>query len=354
LNDQFPPIGYSIHHLINEKLGYKLIETHYAGSITYHVIDRKDNILPITTYSDWESLQHDPIEGEYKDTYQLTYTTGYKYNLITHFKNEFNTELHGESDYTTSLEAKSKKLNEILNTTYSVIRKHSDPRAIIDKVTYDAIKQQLAEKLAKNNQVNSNSTTGINSLQDVDIHSIATQNAVSNAEVEMILQQTMFMQSSPMTQNKAFEYVTWDGKLDEAYKMIDLLTNMIYEAVGLSKLVVSPDTNTANLSGVSYKRHVSPALRRAKKKQEAFEASAKIMIRTVMSVLGYEDSVSIKFGDGLENDINAVIEKNKHLLDYGLTTVLMAIQEVHNMDEEQAQQLLNNIGNERLLTQPSL
>jgi hypothetical protein len=136
--------------------------------------------------------------------------------------------------------------------------------------------------------------------------------------------------------------------------MIDLLTNMIYEAVGLSKLVVSPDTNTANLSGVSYKRHVSPALRRAKKKQEAFEASAKIMIRTIMSILGYEDSVSIKFGDGLENDINAVIEKNKHLLDYGLTTVLMAIQEVHNMDEEQAQTLLDNIGNERLLTQPSL
>ena len=344
INEQLPPEAYQLTHVLDEKKQIKLLETHYSGSIEYKIVDKKDNLVSFTQYPDLlEQLQY--------DTYLSTDTlliapTGYEFNLITHFKNEPNNELYGESDYSIALEAKSKQLNQLLNTTFGVILKHSDPRAIIEKNTYKAIKQQIADRLSKNNA----QEDGIISLDQAAIRQIADMNSVSHAEVEMVMRQTMVMQANPMSNQKAFEYVTWDGKLDEAFRMFDLLQELIYSEMGLSKVAVSPDPESAQLSGVAYKRHVGPALRRAKNKREAFEASMTLLVMKAMQIItGKENAVSIKFGDGLDNDIHAVIDKYTKLIDYNLTTLSAAIQEIHNLDEEAANDYLSSISEERNL-----
>jgi hypothetical protein len=354
INEQFEHTGYEIKHLIDVKREYYLVETHYVGRITYEVIDGENRKLRIVDFK--EIVEMISFDTAVSTDDMLVMNTGLNYNLVIHFKNEMSIDLHGRSDYSVSLEAKSKKLNELLNTTYSVIRKHSDPRAIVDKDTYDSIKEALRAKITANEvRASKEGVAGITSLRDIDIQDVANMKSVDAALVESILKQTQFTSNNPMSNHKSFEYVTWDGKLDQAFAMVKLLTDMLYEAVGLSKMIVSPDVATANLSGVSYRRHVGPALRKAKMKQEAFRVGMIKLIHVVMSIYGRgADDVAIKFGDGLENDIDAVITKNQKLLDYGMTTLSIAIQEVYDMNEDQANDLISDIANERSLTQPDI
>lgn len=345
VNEQLEPEGYRFNHpiLLGDKQAI-LQELHLKGRIEYSILFQ-DKQYPIPqSYRD--TYAHDEAIS---DEYVLRINTGFENNLVIHFKNLFNTSLHGESDYSVSLEAKSKKLNELLNTTYSVIRQHSDPRAIIDSTVYEAIKMRLVEE-AKNTD-----NGKLDSLSENKIIEIANQTRASKAEVGMILKQTKFISSNPMSAGKAFEYVTWDGKLEEAYKMIDKLESFIYEAVGLSKMIISPNSESANLSGVSYKRHVSPALRKAKKKQSMCQAGMIKLVSTIMEVLGYSNSnISIKFGDGLENDLMLMIETQQKLIDYKLTTYKQAIQNIFNMNAQQAEEYINEINQEQLLINPMI
>ena len=317
-----------------------LLEIHTKGQIEYQAYSLTSGNYtlekPTVNWSDEiNDVLIDPNLAKVNG--QFIYKTNCDYPLVFVISNnKSNTSYFGQSDYTAPIISKVLGINSLLNQSQSVLRRHANPKMIVPK--------QVINQAVREMQANSGLATELG-VSDLSLNQYQTGQTLSESIVaSKIINKLEFFGSD--INGAEPKYLTWDGNLESSEKQLHTLLNACYDESQLSKILIDPTATTGNLSGVAIMRMCQQSLNKASKKQAYIMDTLAKMLFSWCQLSGLEPQYpSIKFKDGLVNDLKETIENQELLLNNQLTSRLDAIQVTRDMTLEQAQEVISQIDN---------
>ena len=101
------------------------------------------------------------------------------------------------------------------------------------------------------------------------------------------------------------EYITWNGKLENAFKEVELLSDLILTLSETSKATLGDDKNGQAESGRALKFKMIRTLSKIARKQRYFEEGLKYSLETALTLEGVSEeniNVNITWNDGIPTD----------------------------------------------------
>lgn len=153
------------------------------------------------------------------------------------------------------------------------------------------------------------------------------------------------------------QYVTWDGKLDAAFKELERLVDLLLINAEIPPVALGKDTTgTSGTSGLSVKLRMNSLLAKVNRKRQYYDKGLKrvLLIAQLLEHAQSSDKLSyavttpiIRFKDGLPDD-DMEQSTIAQIQTGGKPTIsqLTAIMNLHGYTEEQAQQELERIREE--------
>lgn len=319
-----------------------LLEIHTAGQIEYQAYSYQNaKYTPENAQLNWLSeIKNILVDGEIaQKSGQFIYKTKCEYPLVFVISNIKSGNCHyGQSDYTLPIISKVYGINSLLNQSQSVLRRHANPKMIVPRSLISQTIQEMQNSDKKANEFG----FGTADLALKQFRSDRTWQETLVAQ-KLVNKMEFFGTDINTTEPK---YLTWDGNLESSEKQLHTLLNACYDESQLSKILIDPTATTGDLSGVAIMRMCQQSLNKASKKQAYIMDTLAKMLFSWCQLSGLEPQYpSIKFKDGLVNDLKETIENQELLLNNQLTSRLDAIQVTRDMTLEQAQEVLNEIDN---------
>ena len=164
---------------------------------------------------------------------------------------------------------------------------------------------------------------------------------------ELVFKPSQFYAVSPGEEHP--EYLTWDGKLDAAFKGLEVLLNQIYILSEMGEAMLG---NTAAggqaISGTAMRYKMMSPLEKARRAQNSFTLPLKKLVATLMQIetgekLRYQD-VNITWGDALPKDPRELAELTR--LQTGAPQIIPlkhALMQNYDMDTVDAEHFIEEI-----------
>jgi Phage portal protein, SPP1 Gp6-like len=333
---------------------YYMIEVHKLGEIEYTVLDKDYVELDYNSRVRlFEGVLIDAEIGRVQN--RLVDKTECSSPLMFHLKNRtISGEFFGLSDYTIGLTSKVYGINAILNQNQGVLRKHADPKMKVPK----SLIQQITQKIEVIKQKDpENIDFEFDMREKTALTDLYRSNKYDHLFDAAILKKLQFLGVEMGDVEPG--YITWDGKLDQAFAQIDKLEKLIHQESGLAKILVDPEMATGAASGVAISRMAQPTISKAQKKISHLKDTLQRMIYTILELaqkrLGAEltpDYPTITFQDGLVNSVQETIDEVLPQLDSGVMSKEEAIQVIRNCDQKTAQKSLELIQKENDIMSP--
>lgn len=162
------------------------------------------------------------------------------------------------------------------------------------------------------------------------------------------------------------EYVVWDASLENAFKEIEKLVEFLYMVGEVSPDVLGLGQGVSD-SGRALKFKLMRTIAKVARKKMYYNAAIKKIMFTAqelakaynlkvrgVSVDGEPTDVTIDFNDGLPIDDKEQLENETMALDAQLTTRKAAIMRIYNLDEEDAQKVIDEQKKENPLPVPGM
>jgi hypothetical protein len=334
-----------------------LLEIHTAGKIEWEAYldegifgqDPKQ-ISPMRYFADvMETVLVDELETRNGN---FVYYTGCKYPLVFQMSNVKQAgSIFGVSDYTVPVIAKAYAINQNYNQIQYVLRKHAHPKMIVPK---DVIKQAIAsvtnndEEAQRMGWENAENANKLYKGDKTIFETLIAQKIIDKVD----FYGTDINSSDP-------KYLTWDGNLNESREQINNLKKALFDETQLAKVLIDPDIATGNLSGVAIQRLAQPSLHKAIAKKAYIKETISNILYTVLELAKKSNLAdtadldvsypTVKFRDGLVNDLKESIEAQQMMLDSQLTTKIDAIMAIQDMNHEEAEDKYQEIQKENSL-----
>lgn len=337
--------------LKDRKITALLLEIHTPGQIEWEAYYKADSekeykVCSIMDYFSNEMGEVLVNELTLTKEGKAIYQTKCRYPLIFHMRNNRIAGEHfGRSDYTIPVISKSYAINQNYNQIQYVLKKHSHPKMIVPK---EVIKQAIAQVTSNNSEAKN---MGYESAEKAKKLYTGDKSLFETLIAQKLIDKLEFYGSDVNSTDP--KYLTWDGNLTESRENIKMLKQALTEETQLAKVLIDPDMSVGTASGVAILRLAQPSLSKAQNKISFIENTMKKIIYTILELAskhqldnsqGVEAEIpTIKFRDGLVNDIKEEIEKQQLLLDNQLTTKLDAIIATRNLTQEQAVEKLKEI-----------
>lgn len=322
-----------------------LLEIHKAGSIEWEAYWKESDtsasctrVNPMSYFADeLGNVLVDP--EEFRSTGRLIYNTRCDYPLVFHLRNRRKPlDFFGKSDYTQPMVSKIFAINMILNLVQYVVKKHGNPKMVLDRKVIDQATNEVTAAIDKSG-----------GGKPIDVDTILTKTVgktfVRSAVANKLLDKVEFYGAGATEREP--KYLTWDGKLDQAFEQKKTLIEALLDETQLAKILIDPELAGGSPSGEAVKRMAQPSLNKAARKIMQIEATMNRIIYTLLqlskvnNIKGAQkikvEFPAIEFKKGLVESLQETIDKNERLLNNGLTTKVDAIAEVHNLTREQAE-----------------
>lgn len=328
-----------------DKKEYWLLEIHTIGRIEWQAYsvgkDKKTLIDVNTVFGDEMKDVLINKAGEY------TLDTGCKMPLVFHLKNNsISNEFFGLSDYTAPLVAKIFAVNQNLNQIQYVLKRHANPKMSVPSKMIRQASQEVQESNSRAIEL------GFGNAQLAK--SMATEQGkdlFATLVGERLLRNMEFVASD--MNDKDPKYLTWDGNLNESREQIKNLRQSMMEESQLAKILLDPEANVGRASGVSIMRMAQTSLWKAEKKQAYLRQFIRQIVHSVLELAkSLKEPVeepqypTVKFRDGLVNDMMELITEETAKLDAGIQTKQGAIARIEGCSDEQAQATIDEIKSE--------
>jgi len=323
-----------------------LLEIHKKGSIEYQAFKYQkatSDYIQVDCRQAFKDLVDNLTVSSTKSDLTLYIDTKCDKPLIIQLKNlELPNESLGVSDYTLPLIAKNKAINQLLNQSQYVLKKHAHPKMIVPK--------QLINQAVREIQANDNKAIefGFDSKTAVLNQFKQDKTLLETMVASKIINKLEFYGSDINSTDP--KYLTWDGNLDQSRLQYDVLKQACYDEAQLSKILVDPTLNTGNLSGVAILRLANQSINKAKRKQKRISKMMITAINIIEQLQGQTVSkINIQFKDGLINDLKETLENEVMQLDAQLTTAKRSIMTINNCTEEEAETIQSEINDQKAL-----
>jgi Phage portal protein, SPP1 Gp6-like len=319
-----------------DKILHWLLEIHKTGKIQYEAYivqdDGKKTQKPVM--DNWaHEMNWVLVDNDGKE--ELCYTTKCDLPLVFHLKNNsISNEFFGLSDYTIPLVSKVYAINQNLNQIQYVLKRHAHPKMT---VSAKLIKQASQEVQQDNDEA---IKLGFKDASRAKEMANSQGRDLFQDEVAKRLLRNMEFMPSDVNGGEA-KYLTWDGNLNESREQMKTLKQSLYEETQLAKVLVDPEANMGTASGVAILRMAQSSLHKAEKKQSYLREFIKQIVYTYLQLSGESPAYpSVKFRDGLVNDMQELINEETAKLDAGITSKHGAIKRVNDCDDKQADEVL--------------
>lgn len=339
--------------------------------------DQRAYLLEIYTYGEIIYESYALNNGEYKEVDPNTYfadelanvatktrtredgevqyyiETGCQYPLIVNIPN-LGTPSHffGVPDYSDDVKSLSYAINQNLTAIQSIIMKHADPMLVVpDSAIKQAIQDIGADKTSRTAQ-----NYGFGDTETFNTTVQTQPNIAKQAVASQVIQNTKVMGLPSDGSGIEPKYVTWDAQLEAIFTQIKELKESVMQACDVSPILINPDKSTGNLSGIALKRLAYSTINRAKRKQMYLKAGLKQLFYIVQEVAknngvifpnAAPETPTIRFNDGLPNDLAEMAQTQQLLLDAGIQTTKDAVAYVYDMNEQQAIAKVTEIDKEK-------
>lgn len=290
------------------------VESHSAGKILYHAY----KLVPLH-YGITGACERWEIVGEIESSRQLV-NTGVPVPLVVHVPNLAVSDEWAGIDDLTELHSLLGEINSRLTQIASILDKHSDPSMAIPS-----------------------------GLLRVDADGNAEFRVAQDKVFEVMGREDIIPQ-----------YITWDGKLDSAFKEIDQLIDLTLMTAEIPPVALGKDNSgTSGSSGLSIKWRMNSLLSKINRKRQYYNKGLKQIfyiaqkLEEAVGIADYEITVpNIIFQDGLP--IDELEQANILNMRTGGAKTLSqksAIMRLNNMTETQAEAELERIKAEQEASQ---
>lgn len=294
-----------------------------------------DDILDVINFDEIDEVNNEVVYNHNLNSF-----------LVFHFKNTAIPNLHEElglSDYTNGINTKSRKYNLFLNEIQGILYRHSNPKLKLGTSIINKIKNLYNEK-RKTHEAKDTRYTLDDLLVDQDLATIATENRVSQAELDFLIKQTKIIEVDDI--DSTAEYLTWDAKLDYQFKNIDSLLNSMFIIAGISRLALENSQDIATLSGKALEKLFSRSLQKVSRKKANIEAVLINIYYLIAKILNIQSEIKVTIDLDVYKDQHAIKDLYSDLLNMGLSSKIKAIKAIYGVNDEQANLILENIRNE--------
>ncbi|WP_214796592.1 MULTISPECIES: phage portal protein [unclassified Exiguobacterium] len=241
-----------------------IVESHYAGYIEYS----KFEMRPINYNMDGEVVSF-KITAEYPEE-RYSVNTGVPMPLVVHVPNYSVDDAWEGIDDITELRPLLDEINNRLSQIASILDKHSDPALA---VPYGSLQEDV--------DGNPTFRVGMDKVFEV------------NGKDDVIP-----------------EYITWDGKLSDAFMELDKLVQYILVVAEVPEVAIGKgDSGTSGSSGLAIKWRMNSLLAKVNRKRQYFNKGLKsvfMLAQMLEKAVGKADyeyfTPVIKFRDGLPKD----------------------------------------------------
>lgn len=335
-----------------------LLEIHTSGKIEWEsYVIKKDvkepqQVNPKLYFED--ILANVGLDITTANSLTPSYSTNCRYPLVFHLPNVKRAgEFFGISDYTVPVIAKIYAINQNYNQIQYVLRKHAHPKMIVPKET---IKQAINQVTTNNQQAQN---MGYDDSEKASKLFAGNKTLFETIIAQKIIDKVEFFGSDVNSTDP--KYLTWDGNLNESREQITILKQALFEETQLAKVLIDPELGVGNASGVAILRLAQPSLHKAVMKQAYIADTMGKLIYSILDLAKNTPSINadgldpeiptIKFRDGLVNDLAETIANQEALLNNQLTTQIDAIMATQDLNLNNATIKANEIKNENQLFQ---
>lgn len=291
------------------------VESHKAGQIHYH----KYSITPLYYNLAGECERWD-IDGFIEGSYQVV-NTGINMPLVVHIPNLATADEWQGIDDLTELHPILDEINNRLTQIASILDKHSDPALVVPSGLLGGVGEDGRPEF-----------------------SVAVDKVFESMGRDDIIPQ----------------YITWDGKLDSAFKELENLVDMALMTAEIPSVALGRDNSgTSGSSGLAIKWRMNSLLAKINRKRQYYEKGLKQVfylaqkLEEVVGVADYDLTIpNIKFHDGLP--IDEMEQTNITAIRTGGAVTMSqksAIMMLNNMTEEQAEAEIERIQQEQEASQ---
>lgn len=160
-------------------------------------------------------------------------------------------------------------------------------------------------------------------------------------------------------ENNKPEYIVWDASLENAFKELEKLVDVLLMTSEISPDVFGRGTGQSD-SGRAIKYKLLRTIAKAARKKLYYDTAIKDMLFTAqefakayglevdgVKLQGDPAPIEIEWKDGIPVDETEQIDNEIKAVDAGLTSKLASIQRIYGVDEESAQRMLDEIEKEK-------
>jgi hypothetical protein len=324
---------------IDEK-EYYLFERHEAGKITYssYVVEGEE-YNPISFRNAWDSEVKSMAVDGYKSTdTELVFNTNCSEPLIVHIPNfSLPDSYFGLSDYTVSIKSKVFAYNNNATRVEAVLAKFADPKLVVPNAMIEGAITEL--------RGNKKNTQEIGLLDDSTYGQNLANNFNQSMLAEMILNKSIYGIPADGSQIEP-KALVWNADLTSSFKQMETLKMDLMQEGEISPILLDPSLG-AGATGIAVKRLMQITLNKAQRKIMYLKSGLKELVYTALELLGKTGEYpSITFQPNIIDDIAEIIANNQLKLDMGVQSKVGAIEEIYNLDKDQAQTKYQTIQDE--------
>lgn len=297
------------YYVQKEKQWYLSIESHSSG----HILYQKYKMTPLY-YNINQEVERWEIDGVVEEGFQVV-KTGVPVPLVVHIPNLATADDWEGIDELTEIHPLLDEVNNRLSQIASILDKHSDPALVVPSGSVG-------------------------------------EDEYGNAEFRVAVDKVFEITSKD---DVLPSYVTWDGKLDQAFQELDRLIDLILTTSEIPSVALGRgDSGTSGSSGLAIKWRMNSLLAKINRKRQYYQKGLKQILYTaqkleeVLGIADYELTIPVlEFKDGLP--VDDMEQANIMQVRTGGAKTLSqksAIMKLNNMTESQAEAEIQRIKEE--------
>jgi hypothetical protein len=315
---------------IDEK-EYYLFEKHESKKITYSsFVVEGEEYNPISWKTAWkDELNSMTVDGRKSGETELVFETKCSEPLIVHIPNFKLPDIYfGLSDYSMSIKSKVFAYNNNATRVEAVLSKFADPKLVVPNAMIEGATKQL-----RSNKVNTQEI----GLQDYSMYGQDLADSVNqSALAELILGKSIYGMPSDGSQLEP-KALVWNADLTSSFKQMEALKMDLMQEGEISPILLDPSLGKG-ATGIAVKRLMQITLNKAQRKIMYLKSGLKELVYTAMELSGKTaEYPSITFQPNILEDVAEIITNNQLKLDMGVQNKVGAIEEIYNLDQDQAQ-----------------
>ena len=162
--------------------------------------------------------------------------------------------------------------------------------------------------------------------------------------------------SDPEVAKSLPRYITWDGQLEAAFREFEMLQDLLHKVSEISPAVFGLDKSGAIESGKALKLRFIRTLAKISRKRNYYDPAIRGMLAQAMQLEGHQvapGDITITWKDGLPQDYSeAVVDESARYV-AGLSSARAAIARLDGCGEQQADEELARIREEKSASVPA-